>query len=64
MAMRQANAKASQSIKVDSLFEMPEEKPNNGDQSDDNKFGSFRTVKESISLILRQWQLDDIINLV
>lgn len=43
---------------------MLERKPNNDEQLDDNKFGSFRTLEESISLILRQWQFDDINNLV
>ena len=43
---------------------MPEEEPDNGDQLYDNKFGSLRTLKESISLILRQWQFDNTNNLI
>lgn len=38
---------------------MPEKEPNNGNQSNDNEFRSLRALKESICLILRQWQLDD-----
>ena len=53
MATRQANAEASQLIEVDGLLEMPEEELNIYNQSDDNKFGSFRILKELISLILR-----------
>lgn len=62
--MYQVNTEVSQSIKVNSLFKIPEEKPNNGNQSDDDKFGSLRTLEESIFLVLRQWQLDDTNNLV
>ena len=54
MAMHQANTELSQSIKLDSLLEMPEEEPNTSNQLDDDKFGSLRTLKGSISLILRQ----------
>ena len=51
--MHQANAEASQSIKVDSLLEIPEEELNTSDQSNDDKFGFLRTLKGSISLVLR-----------
>ena len=64
IATRQANAEASQSIEVDGLFEIHEKEPNTGDQSDDNKFGSLRTLEESISIVLRQWRLDDTNDLV
>ena len=64
MATRQANAEASQSIEVDGLLEMPEEEPDTGDQSDDDEFGSLKTLEESISLVLRQWRLDDTNDLV
>ena len=64
MATRLANAEASQSIEVNGLLKMPEEELNTGDQSDDDKFGSLRILEESISLVLRQWQLDDTNNLV
>ena len=45
MATRQANTKASQSIKVNSLLEIPEGKTNNSKQSNDNEFESFKTLK-------------------
>lgn len=64
MAMHQANAELFQSIKVNDLLEIPEEDPNNSKQLDDNKFGFFKTLKKSISLILQQQQLDDINNLI
>ena len=38
---------------------MPNKKPNNSNQSDYNKFQSFRTLKKSISLVLYK-----IINLI
>lgn len=59
MATRQANVEASQLIEVNGLLEMPEGEPDNGDQSDDDKFGSLRTLEELISLVLWQWQIDD-----
>lgn len=64
MATRQANAKASQSIKINGLLEIPKEESNNSKQSNNNKFGSFKTLEESISFILRQQQLDNINDLV
>lgn len=36
----------------------------NSEQSDDNKFGSVKTLEELISLILQYWQFDDINNSV
>lgn len=43
---------------------MTKKNPNNGDQLDDNKFVSFKILKKSIFLILKQWQLDDINNFI
>lgn len=54
MATRKANTEASQSIEINGLFEMPKGEPNNGEQSNDNKFGSLKTLEQSISLILQQ----------
>lgn len=51
MFMHQVNAKTFQSIKVGGLFKMPEGKPNNGDQSNNKIFRSFKTLEESISLV-------------
>ena len=64
MATRQTNAEASQSIEVEGLLEMFEEEPDTGDQSDDNEFGSLKTLEESISFILKQWRLDDTNDLI
>lgn len=52
MAMCQANAETSQSIEVNSLLEIPKGEFDNGEQSDDDKFGSLGTLEESISFIL------------
>lgn len=54
MAMRQANTKASQLIEVNSPLKIPKKEPDNGKQSDDNKFRFFMTLKKSIFLILQQ----------
>lgn len=64
MATQQANAQTSQSIEINGLLEMSEEKSNNYEQSDENKFGFLKTLKKSISLILWQWHLDNINDLV
>lgn len=51
---RQANFQVFQLIKVNGLLKIPKKELNNSDQSDNNEFGFFKTLEESILLIL--WQ--------
>lgn len=60
----QVNIEVFQLIKINSLLKILEEKFNNSDQLDNNKYRFFKTLKKSIFLVLQQWQLNDINNLV
>ncbi len=51
MATRQANAKASQSMKIDDLLANPEMEADSGDLSDDNQIRILSTLEESISFV-------------
>lgn len=52
MPICQANAEVFQSIKVNYLLKIPKQKLNNGNQLNDNKFGSFKPSEESVFIIL------------